>query len=84
MPFGDITITLDNVKQITIFPIEGELILGTWEMVCEEGLDLVHRCLKVKKPKIKAEFDVCKTLGLRNSWIKKNGWKRGSSRSRDY
>lgn len=71
MPFGEMTITLDDVQQITNLPIEGKLLIGFYEMAYEESLDLVYRCLRFEKHEIKLEFDVNKTLSLRNSWIKK-------------
>lgn len=72
LPFGEMTITLDDVKQITGLAIEGELLGNVEFENVDVAVDLVHRTLGVDKNLIRKEFKENQDqLCLRFTWIKK-------------
>jgi hypothetical protein len=56
LPFGEMTITLDDVKQITGLPIEGEMLHNYVIEDIEKGVDLVKRTLGLDSNEIRKEF----------------------------
>lgn len=50
------TIALNDVLQISNLSIDGDMIVGSFDMLNEEVVTLVHKCLGVESSIIKQEF----------------------------
>lgn len=80
MPWGEMTITLDDVHQITGLTIEGEMYDCKKILDKDVCCDLVHNCLGIEKSDIKAEFERNKGgVALRMDWVKSHVQKYTSS-----
>lgn len=70
LPFGEMSITLDDVREITGLKIHGDLFMGTFNISEEEGVRLVERCLGVPEEDTKAEFkESTGACNVRLTWI---------------
>lgn len=71
LPFGEMTITLDDVRHILDIPVDGVPVygeLGASNMAFEVALDLVCRGLGVSK--VQAQTEMEKAFAIKLSWIK--------------
>lgn len=72
MPFGEATITLDDVEQLLEIPIVGKpMVEVKWKEI--GSLDSwVSKLLGIPVKNVKAELDRCSKFSVRTSWIIKN------------
>jgi hypothetical protein len=81
LPFGEMTITLDDVKQITGLPIEGEMLSSVGfdnndkgsDLVAriDRGVDLVERTLGIDPSEVRMEFKANNDqLCVRLTWLR--------------
>lgn len=55
--FAEMTITLDEVVQISNILVDGDVIIGSFDMSNEEVLNLVNKCLGEVSSVLKQELE---------------------------
>lgn len=75
LPFGEMTITLDDISNITGLKINGSVLQakGPRELSFHEASSLVSKYLNIDEDKVKAEFASNSKQTLSLLWLK-NGW----------
>ncbi|MCL7034271.1 hypothetical protein MKW94_022542 [Papaver nudicaule] len=73
LPFGEMTITLDDVKQILNISVRGKAVNEDMESISEdEAREILRRTLGIDEQKIVDELGVCRGDRVRMKWLMEN------------
>ncbi|KAK1278401.1 hypothetical protein QJS04_geneDACA023077 [Acorus gramineus] len=69
-PFGEMTITLNDVTQIVGIPVMGKAIYGSTSMDIDEAAELVKECLNLSMTEIREELRLHNGCALKLKWLR--------------